>query len=150
MPPSTLRLLRLRCSPAFAVGLALVLMLASALGLAHRTLHLGAGGGHVLTIAGGEGHPLADTAKRAGQAASAAAARVHTLHAGLAALFDDHEDGSALCLLFDQLQHDGATPSVALVVLPALPPAAVMAFMQGEALRRWVLLFDARGPPAAR
>lgn len=137
MPLSTLRLLRLRCTTAFAVGLVLVLVLASVLGLAHRTLHLGAGGGHVLTAAGG-------------QTASAPAARLHARHAGLAALFDDHEDGSALCLLFDQLQHDGATPTVASVMLPALPPAAVMAFMQGEALRRWVLLFDARGPPAAR
>lgn len=141
MPP---RFLRPTASPALAIALAWVLVFASALGLMHRTLHMHAGGGHAIqaeTHGGGHGpspaaqgvHPL-----------------VHAAHHGLAALFDDHDDGSALCLILDQLQHDAAMPTLVLPVLPTLPPAAVFAFMQGEALRRWVALFDARGPPVTR
>jgi hypothetical protein len=36
------------------------------------------------------------------------------------------------------------------VVLPALLPAAVFLYLEGEVLARWVALFDARGPPSAR
>jgi len=36
------------------------------------------------------------------------------------------------------------------VVLPLLLPAATLACLQGEAVARWVALFEARGPPAAR
>ncbi|WP_295529853.1 hypothetical protein [uncultured Pseudacidovorax sp.] len=141
MPP---RLLRTSASPVLAIVLAWVLVIASALGLMHRTLHMHAGGGHAVAV---EAH-----APHLGHAADAHGAEpfAHAAHHGLAALFDDHEDGSALCLILDQLQHDAATPTIVLLMLPTLPPAAVLAFMQGEALRRWVALFDARGPPVTR
>ncbi|RDI19616.1 hypothetical protein DFR41_112123 [Pseudacidovorax intermedius] len=141
MPP---RLLRPTASPALAIALAWVLVFASALGLMHRTLHMHAGGGHAVAVDA----PAPDR----GHAADAHGAEpfAHAAHHGLAALFDDHEDGSALCLILDQLQHDAATPTIVLLTLPTLPPAGVLAFMQGEALRRWVALFDARGPPVTR
>lgn len=138
------RLFRPCASPALAIALAWVLVFSSALGLMHRTLHAHAGGAHA-AVAGAHamGH---------GHAAGAPGAEpfTHAAHHGLASLFDDHEDGSALCLILDQLQHDAATPTLVLLMLPTLPPAAVLAFMQGEALRRWVALFDARGPPVTR
>ncbi|WP_295373899.1 hypothetical protein [Pseudacidovorax intermedius] len=141
MPP---RLLRPTASPALAIVLAWVLVFASALGLMHRTLHMHAGGGHVAVAhAHGAGHGAV-------AGASGTPSLAHAAHHGLAALFDDHDDGSALCLILDQLQHDAAMPTLVLPVLPTLPPAAVFAFMQGEALRRWVALFDARGPPVTR
>lgn len=145
MPP---RPLRLPTSPALAVALALALVLASALGLMHRTLHAHAGGGHAVEAVEADGPAHGHTADAPAGASSAHAA--HAAHHGLAALFDDHEDGSALCLIMDQLQHDAATTTVLLPILPGLPPTPVLAFMQGEALRRWVALFDARGPPVTR
>ncbi|WP_295986097.1 hypothetical protein [uncultured Variovorax sp.] len=142
MPP---RLLRLPTSPALAFALALALVLASALGLMHRTLHAHAGSGHAVEAVEAKGPAHGHTAD-----AHAGASPAHAAHHGLAALFDDHEDGSALCLIMDQLQHDAATTTVLLPILPGLPPTPVLAFMQGEALRRWVALFDARGPPVTR
>ena len=141
MPP---RLFRPFASPALAIVLAGVLVFASALGLMHRTLHMHAGGGHAAVV---EAHGPGDGPVAEAQGEQPFA---HAAHHGLAALFDDHEDGSALCLILDQLQHDAATPTIVLLMLPTLPPAAVLAFMQGEALRRWVALFDARGPPVTR
>jgi hypothetical protein len=116
------------------------LCLASTLGLLHRTVHL-PGPSHAAVLA-------APT-----DAKQAAAAHAHShaaaLH-GLLALFGGHDDGDLQCRLYDQLAHGSALPSVALLVLPVVLPTAVFDFMQGEALARWVLLFDARGPPAAR
>ncbi|MDQ7998786.1 MAG: hypothetical protein AAGD03_06375 [Bordetella sp.] len=118
------------------------LCLASTLGLLHRTVHLP-----------GVAHATALAASNATPEPAAAAAHAHAhggaLH-GLLALFGGHDDGDLQCRLYDQLAHGSALPSVALLVLPVVLPTAVFDFMQGEALARWVLLFDARGPPAAR
>lgn len=115
--------------------LALALVLASSLGHLHRVLHDPAlAGGHGATQAhGADGH-----------------AHGHAGAHGLSALFAGHDDGDLQCRLYDQLAHGSALPSVAAVLLPVVLPMAVFDFMQGEALARWVLLFDARGPPAAR
>ncbi len=131
--PAALRLL--------AWLLVAALCLASTLGLLHRTVHLpGVAQAAVLAT----GTAAADPA-----AATHAHAHGGALH-GLLALFGGHDDGDLQCRLYDQLAHGSALPSVALLVLPVVLPTAVFDFMQGEALARWVLLFDARGPPAAR
>jgi hypothetical protein len=39
---------------------------------------------------------------------------------------------------------------VPLVVLPVLLPIGHFRYLQGEAIARWVALFDARGPPSTR
>nr|WP_311733695.1 hypothetical protein [Variovorax sp. BK613] len=109
------------------VVLAVALWFAGTLGLMHRSLHV-------------PGLP----------AAAAQAAQIvhkHTAH-HLASLFGDHTD--AECRLYDQLSHGSAMPGVPLLVLPMLLPSATFAFLQGEALARWVALFDARGPPSTR
>jgi hypothetical protein len=67
---------------------------------------------------------------------------------GLAKLFGDHSDAD--CRLYDQLSHGAGMPGVPMLVLPVLLPSATFAWLQGEALARWVALFDARGPPSAR
>lgn len=125
---------------ALAWLLVVALCLASTLGLLHRTVHLP---GVPHTTAGSTSVVAADQ--------TAATHRAHggALH-GLLALFGGHDDGDLQCRLYDQLAHGSALPSVALLVLPVVLPTAVFDFMQGEALARWVLLFDARGPPAAR
>ena len=93
--------------------LALALLGAQALGLAHRVEHGPTGG-----AAGSE-------------------------------LFADHE-GEAACPLYDQLSGTAITPAVPVLCVPAIPPLFVVVLAQGEALARWVALFDARGPPSLR
>lgn len=123
--------------------LVVALCLASTLGLLHRTVHL-PGVSHATALA-------ANTTLVHAAAAHDVHGHMHgtALH-GLLALFGGHDDGDLQCRLYDQLAHGSALPSVALLVLPVVLPTAVFDFMQGEALARWVLLFDARGPPAAR
>lgn len=66
----------------------------------------------------------------------------------LRALFAGH--GEPLdCRLFDQACGGDATAPVALLVLPALPPAHLLRIFQGLAKARWASAFDARGPPAS-
>ena len=67
---------------------------------------------------------------------------------GLASLFGAHTD--AECRLYDQLAHGASAPTVPAVVLPMLLPSATFAYLQGEAIARWIALFDARGPPSTR
>ena len=116
--------------------LALALWLATTLGFVHRTIH----------------GPLAAPAEAQSQsrAADTAAPRADdAAHAhGMAALFGEHSDAD--CRLYDQLSHGPAAPCVPAILLPAMLPAATFAFLEGEALARWVALFDARGPPVAR
>jgi len=71
-----------------------------------------------------------------------------TTNNGLAALFGQHSD--AECRLYDQLSHGASAPCVPLVVLPLLLPTTTFAYLEGEALARWVLLLRARGPPFTR
>ncbi|GAA4334157.1 hypothetical protein GCM10023165_09830 [Variovorax defluvii] len=109
--------------------LALALWLATTLGLMHRTLH-----GHALSHA---------PAAAAGQSETG-----HPVH-GLSALFGGH-GSDADCRLYDQLSHGPAALCVPALMLPVQLPAATFLFLLGEALARWVALFDARGPPPAR
>ena len=68
---------------------------------------------------------------------------------GVAALFG-HHGGTDDCRLYDQLAGGFAVPSVPIVTLPIALPTARFHFFLGEAIARWVALFDARGPPATR
>lgn len=114
---------------ALLCALALALWLATTLGLVHRTLH-GPVAAHA-TAASLE-HGKAD----------------HGGH-GLFALFDGHQS-DADCRLYDQLSHGPAALGVPALALPVLLPAAIFLHLEGEAIARWVALFDARGPPATR
>ncbi|OUM03365.1 hypothetical protein [Variovorax sp. JS1663] len=109
--------------------LAFALWLATTLGLMHRTLH-----GHALLHA---------PAAVAGQGEAGDAGH------GLSALFGGH-GSDADCRLYDQLSHGPAALCVPALMLPVQLPAATFLFLEGEALARWVALFDARGPPATR
>jgi hypothetical protein len=111
--------------------LAFALWFAATLGLVHRTIH-----GH----AGLHAPAVAVSAAEEGEAD-------HGPH-GLSALFGTHTD--AECRIYDQLSHGPAALGVPAVVLPAMLPAAVFLYLEGEVLARWVALFDARGPPSAR
>ncbi|MGE0498037.1 MAG: hypothetical protein AB7I35_10240 [Ramlibacter sp.] len=71
------------------------------------------------------------------------------LHGWVEKFFADHAD-DADCRLYDQLSHSDGAPGVPLLALPALPPAFIFQFFQGEAVARWAALFDARGPPSVR
>jgi hypothetical protein len=52
--------------------------------------------------------------------------------------------------LYDQLSGGHALPGLPPLLLPISLPTASFHFFLGEALARWVALFDARGPPATR
>ena len=103
------------------------LVMAQALGLMHRVVHLP------------QGQELAHEYHDHDHHAHG--------HGWVAELFAGHDDDSS-CRLFDPLNLEGAACVPAL----ALPPIAAFFFLdqlQGEFLARWVALFDARGPPAA-
>ena len=109
--------------------LAFALWVAATLGLVHRTLHV---------------HATGEFPAQTEKVSPASPSSAH----GLFALFGDHTD--AECRLYDQLSHGPAALGVPLVILPLLLPATTFAWLEGEALARWVALFDARGPPSAR
>jgi hypothetical protein len=122
-----------------AVLLVVALWFAGSLGLVHRSLH------------------MPGLAQAAVATATAHARLDHYGHQhhdgahatdGLAKLFVDHSDAD--CRLYDQLSHGAGLPGVPMLMLPVLLPSATFAWLQGEALARWVALFDARGPPSAR
>lgn len=120
---------------AIVFGLALALWFASTLGLVHGTLHWhGAASGQ-------HAHSQALEADAPGHGHAAG---------GVGKLFDGHADGDNQCRLYDQLSGGHALPGLASLVLPLTLPAATFHFFLGEALARWVALFDARGPPTAR
>ncbi|MDP9897018.1 hypothetical protein J2W32_006133 [Variovorax boronicumulans] len=126
-----------RQSPRFSTRailavLAIALWFAGTLGVMHRSLHV-------------PGLPAAAAAVQVAQADKGV--HVHAGH-GVVGLFGDHTD--AECRLYDQLSHGSSVPGVPLVVLPVLLPSATFAYLQGEAIARWVALFDARGPPSTR
>lgn len=118
-----------RATRALVVALAFALWFAGTMGLMHRSLHV-------------PGLPAAAAA------ATAQAEHRHVTGHTLASLFGVHDDAD--CRLYDQLAHGTGVPGVPLVVLPMLLPAATFAYLQGEAIARWVALFDARGPPSTR
>jgi hypothetical protein len=114
------------------IALAVSLWLASTLGLMHRVLHL----------------PAVPTAAHAHVASVSpvAATSFVEMHHGLLGLFGTHH-AEADCRLYDQLAGGAAAPSVPLVVLPIALPMARFHYFLGEAIARWITLFDARGPP---
>ena len=61
-------------------------------------------------------------------------------------LFSNHSSGTD-CRLYDQLSGGDTLPLAAALTLLVCPPPLAVAIFQGEALARWVALFDARGPP---
>lgn len=127
--------LRARTHRAAVIGLALVLWLVATLGLVHRTVH----------------NPgLSQSLAERFIGAPASAEDSSHVHVHIGGLFATHGDGDLQCRLYDQLAGGAPLPSLPMLLLPALPPAAVFAFFEGEALARWVALFDARGPPSAR
>ena len=116
--------MRFRSSVVWLVMFALVM--AQALGLMHRVVHL----------------PHAPGIQVA----------VHAVHDGghwSAQLFSNHA-GDSDCRLFDSLSYDGGVPCVPAVTLPVVLSTVFIDFFQGEFLARWAALFDARGPPASR
>ena len=117
------------------IALAMSLWLASTLGLMHGVAHTHLPGAPVPALT------------RAQPVATAAVEADGHRHA-LLALFGVHADGD--CRLYDQLSGGAAAPSVPLVVLPIALPMARFHYFLGEALARWVTLFDARGPPLTR
>lgn len=116
---------------------------ASTLGLVHRTLH---NPGSVSGLVASS-RVASITEDQATVALSGRVVDSVPSH-GLAALFGHHSD--AECRLYDQLAHGASAPGVPLVVLPLLLPTATFAYLEGEALARWVLLLRARGPPFTR
>jgi len=115
-----------------AALLVVALWFAGTLGLMHRSVHV---------------HGLAQAAASV-PAAHHGDAHGHASHGGIAGLFGSHSDAD--CRLYDQLSHGAGALGVPMVVLPVLLPSATFAYLQGEALARWVALFDARGPPSTR
>ncbi len=133
-----------RLSRCVAVTLLLAVWLASTLGLVHATLHVP--GDHARALVA-----VRAASAMAAPAPAQAEAQARTFaprHAWIPALFGDKTD--AECRLYDQLAHGASAPGVPLVVLPMLLPAATFAFLEGEAIARWVALFEARGPPFIR
>ena len=125
-----------RATPFIVFALALALWLASTLGFMHRTLHLHA-------------TPQSMAAALATPVAANAVVHVSAKSlGGLEALFGAHTDAD--CRLYDQLASGAAALSVPLLALPIAMPMARFHYFLGEAIARWVVLFDARGPPATR
>ena len=125
---------------AIAVVLMVALWFAGTLGLVHSTLHA-PGLAHAHALADAQAQAQAKTVNPDG-------AHAHAAPRGIAGLFGDHSD--AECRLYDQLSHGSGALGVPTVVLPVLLPTATFAYLQGEAIARWVALFDARGPPSTR
>ena len=105
-------------------GLAVALLLSQSLGRLHAIKHGGLASPHQVAA-------LHETQHNAGF---------------LEQLFSSHKTREE-CRLYDQLSDGHAMPAVAVVVLPVLMPSLAMVMLQGEAIRRWAALFDARGPP---
>ena len=122
-----------RSTAFIACVLTLALWFASTLGLVHGVVH------------------TPGLAQAHSHAQPSVAAHTHqSLFGSVTALFTDHHQGDAQCRIYDQLSHGPAAVAVPLIVLPLVLPTATFDFFQGEALARWVALFDARGPPSVR
>ena len=64
-------------------------------------------------------------------------------------LFADHQTESD-CLVYDQLNHCDAAPTLAALALPLVVQAFLLSLLSGLAVARWHALFQARGPPLPR
>jgi len=127
-----------RLSRTVALMLLLAVWAASTLGLVHATLHVPGDRAWAVAADAGAASAIAPSAKR-GPAQR---------HGWIHALFGDKTD--AECRLYDRLSHGFSMPGVPLMVLPMVLPSATFAYLQGEAIARWIELFDAPGPPLAR
>ena len=122
-----------RSTAFIACVLTLALWFASTLGLVHGVVH------------------TPGLAQAHSHAQPPVAAHTHqSLFGSVTALFTDHHQCDAQCRIYDQLSHGPAAVAVPLIVLPLVLPTATFDFFQGEALARWVALFQARGPPSPR
>ena len=113
---------------ALLLALMVALWVAGTLGLVHRSVHV-PGLPHAVAV-----QPAADT---------------HAHGHWVLTLFGQHHE-DADCRLYDQLAHGPAALGVPMIVLPLVLPVAVFDYLEGQALARWVALFDARGPPSSR
>ncbi|WP_295373903.1 hypothetical protein [uncultured Pseudacidovorax sp.] len=125
-------MIRSRPSRFVALALLIAVWATTTLGLVHGTLH---GPGEHL-------HAAASTASAEGPTVQA------PRHAWLHKLFADKTD--AECRLYDVLSHGAGLPGVPLVLLPVALPPATFAYLPVQAIYRWTVHFDARGPPGAR
>jgi hypothetical protein len=71
-------------------------------------------------------------------------------HAGFLDLLFSSHGTPADCRLYDQLSDGQAMPLLLAAPLPMVSPSLLVAIFAGDALARWVALFDARGPPLTR
>lgn len=115
--------------------LACALLLAQALGLAHRIVH----------------GPQLSSLQAVSQAATAEvpAASAVVADGFLTQLFAGHQ-GEADCRVFEQLSHADTLPAVPLLALPALVPLPPVALAVAGRFIRLILPFQARGPPLTR
>ncbi|MBU1359264.1 MAG: hypothetical protein KKC79_07960 [Gammaproteobacteria bacterium] len=119
---------RSACTRAVVCALAFAVWAATTLGVLHGAVH----------------NPVALHALPGAVHATSAPASHH----GLKALFGEH--GKSECRLYDQLSHGPAALCVPMLFAPLALPLATFAWLEGEALARWVALFEARGPPSIR
>lgn len=122
--------LKPRLQRACALALVVVVLLAQALALAHRSVH-GSGGSALRFATWAHGEQ--------GE---------HHAEGWTADLFGSHSDASD-CRLFDALGQPGCTPAAVIAPVSALP-VAVLAGNHAEFVARRAALFDARGPPVSR
>lgn len=127
-----------RLSRTVAFMLLFAVWVTATLGLVHATLH----------VPGDRTWAVAAEADAGATAAPSAKAGPAPRHGWLHALFGDKTD--AECRLYDRLSHGFGMPGVPLLALPMVLPSTTFAYLQGEAISRWIVLFDARGPPLAR
>jgi len=142
-------------------GLALALLAAQALGLAHRMAHGGpAGHGTAFSAVNSVGAECAHSARNCHSGHSALSA--HSAHSNPIAhsapsahsahshsLFDGHAPGDAECRLLDALWADGIAP-VATAALPPRPSTEAPATASGPAAPPHpVAAYLARAPPRA-
>ena len=109
------------------------LWVAGTLGLVHRSVHV-PGVPHAVAMQPGS---------------SVDHDHEHSKGSWVLTLFGQHHE-DADCRLYDQLAHGPAALGVPMIVLPLVLPVAVFDYLEGQALARWVALFDARGPPSSR
>jgi hypothetical protein len=142
--------------------LALAIVLAQALGLAHRYVHpagfMQAVQGHEADAHFAHGHAVHEVARHEHAAQGHGhhdEAHDHEAHdhgdhgnAWLAALLSGHEEGSS-CRLVDSVAHDFLVHCGGALV-HAVPSFLLLIQLQGEFVARWAALFDARGPPVLR
>ena len=119
-----------------AVLLVSVLVTTQTLGLVHSITHGPSGSFlHAHDNGSAQDHPLAH-----------AALDLPGNPGFLTALFPSPQEDSG-CRLYDQASHGGAFVTLLQLAFPVVSPPRTVAIFQGEALARWAVLFDARGPP---